>query len=287
MAHDTLTIALVSDVFFSDDAEARLRDRLTKAKALGAELAVLPEIPLNRWAPATKDARDDDAEPVGGPRHQLQAKLAAEIGIGLVGGAIVMGEDRVRRNTALVFDADGNHLASYAKLHVPMEPGFWEKAHYDPGFEAPRPIDGFGMPIGVQICSDINRPEGSHLLAAQGCEVILGPRSTELATYERWRTVFRANALTSTAYVLSVNRPNPEQGVLIGGASFAVSPNDEVLLETTDPVGVVTVEHAVIEKARKAYPGYLDVRADLYARTWARIDERGSAKQVASGRWGE
>jgi predicted amidohydrolase len=209
------------------------------------------------------------------------------VGIGLVGGAIVRDEAGTRRNTALVFDAQGRHLASYAKLHVPQEPGFWEKDHYDPGTEPPRPIDGFGMPVGVQICSDINRPEGSHLLSALGCEAVLAPRSTEAATYERWRVVFRAIALTSSVYVLSVNRPRPEQGVLIGGASFAVSPDDEVLLETTDPVGVVTLDPEVIARARRHYPGYLDVRTELYARTWDEATGKGLAPRIAKGHWEE
>jgi N-carbamoylputrescine amidase len=287
MAKDSLTVALISDVFFDDDAEQRLRARLSDAKQQGAELAVLPEIPLNRWAPATKEARDDDAEPPGGPRHRCQSEAAAAVGIGLVGGAIVRDDSGVRRNTALVFDAQGRHLASYAKLHVPQEPGFWEKCHYEPGVEAPRPVEGFGLPIGVQICSDINRPQGSQLLSALGCEVILGPRSTEQATYDRWRVVFRANALTCAAYVLSVNRPRPEQDVLIGGASFAVSPEDEVLLETTDPVGLVTVEHAVVERARRHYPGYLDVRTRLYAGAWTEAGERGLAARIARGFWEE
>jgi predicted amidohydrolase len=287
MATDGLTVALISDVFFEPDGNDRLHARLSEAKAQGAELAVLPEIPLNRWAPATREADDDDAEPVGGPRHRAQSEAAAAVGIGLVGGAIVRDESGVRRNTSLVFDVQGRHIASYSKLHVPQEPGFWEKDHYDPGIEPPRPIDGFGMPIGVQICSDINRLQGSQLLSALGCEVVLAPRSTELATYQRWRVVFRAIALTSSVFVLSVNRPRPEQGVLIGGSSFAVSPDDHVLLETTDPVGVVQLDREQITRARKHYPGYLDLHTELYARTWDEATAKGLGPSIAKGHWEE
>lgn len=272
MNHRTLTVALISDVFYGSDAQQRLLARLTEAKNAGAELAVLPELPLNPWSPATKNARDDDAEAPNGPRHIMQRDAAKTVGIGLIGGAIVRDPNTgVRRNTALIFDRAGNLLATYCKLHIPEEPGFWETSHYDAGTEPPTPINGFSMPIGVQICSDINRPEGSHLLAAHGAEVILAPRATELATYERWRTVFRANALTSCAFVLSVNRPAPEQDVLIGGASIAVAPDGKVLLETTEPVGVVTLDSAQITKGRIDYPGYLPVRADLYAKGWAAV----------------
>jgi predicted amidohydrolase len=265
----TLTVALISDVFYTDDAADRLHARLREAKAGGAELAILPELPLNPWSPATKQARDDDAELPNGPRTMLQRDVAREIGIGLVGGAIVRDPDTgIRRNTALIISATGELLATYCKNHLPEEPGFWETSHYDPGAGPPIPIHGFAMPIGVQICSDINRPEGSHLLGAMGAEVILAPRATELATYERWKPVFIANALTSCTYMLSVNRPKPEQDVLIGGPSIAVAPNGKVMLETTEPVGIVTLSHAAIAEARVAYPGYLPVRAEMYARAW-------------------
>lgn len=265
-----MMVALISEVFFTDDAPKRLREHLAEAKSGGAELAVLPEIPVNPWSPATKELREDDAEPPNGPRAMMQRDAARDIGIGLIGGAIVRDPTTgMRRNTALIISANGELLATYCKNHIPEEPGFWETSHYAAGEQPPVPITGFTMPIGVQICSDINRPEGSHLLGAMGAEAILAPRSTELATYERWKPVFIANALTSCAYVLSVNRPRPEQDVLIGGPSIAVAPNGRVLLETTDAVGLVTLDRAAIAEARIAYPGYLPVRAEMYAKAWS------------------
>jgi predicted amidohydrolase len=165
-------------------------------------------------------------------------------------------------------------VATYEKLHLPEEPGFWETSHYEPGTEAPGRIDTFGLPVGVQICSDINRPEGSHLLGAQGAMAVLAPRASEERTYQRWKVVFRANALTSCSYLVSVNRPHPEEGVLIGGPSVAVDPNGQVLVETTDPLAVVTLDAGVVRRARIAYPGYLPVRARLYADAWREIAAR-------------
>jgi predicted amidohydrolase len=278
----TLTVALISDVFYQDDAEQRLQARLDQAKSQGADIAVLPELPLNPWSPATKTPRDDDAESPGGPRATMQANAARAVGIGLVGGAIVRDPvSNVRYNTALIYDAAGAQMASYCKLHIPEEPGFWESSHYEPGLTPPVPIAGFSLPIGVQICSDINRPEGSHLLGAAGAMAILAPRATELATYDRWRVVFQANALTSCAFVLSVNRPEPEQDVLIGGPSIAVAPNGRVMLETTDAVGVVTLDSAKITQARLDYPGYLAMRSDLYAQTWSTITPRHAPNRQA------
>ena len=269
--HDgKLTVALISEVYWQPDGIGRLRERLAQAADRGADVAVLPELPLNPWSPATKEARDEDAEPMNGPRMTAQAEAAAEAGIGVIGGIIHREEKTGRRTSrALVFDAHGELQATYEKLHLPDEPGFWEPSHYDPGTQPPHRIDSFGVPVGVQLCSDTNRPEGTHLLAAQGAAAVLIPRATEEATYQRWKLVFRANALTSCCYVLSVTRPDTEQGVLIGGPSVAVDPNANVMVETTDALAMVTLDADVVRQAKARYPGYLPVRARLYADAWA------------------
>jgi predicted amidohydrolase len=259
-------------VYWQPDGIGRLSERLSQAADRGADLAVLPELPLNPWSPATKEPRDEDAEPMGGPRMAAQAKAAAEAGIGLVGGIIHKDAETGKRTSrALVFDRAGALQATYEKLHLPEEPGFWETSHYDPGTQAPVMIDSFGLPIGVQLCSDNNRPEGTHVLAAQGAVAVLIPRATEEATYRHWKLVFRANALTSCCYVLSVTRPDPEQGVLIGGPSVAIDPNANVMVETTDALALVTLDEKVVRRAKVEYPGYLPVRARLYADAWAQI----------------
>jgi predicted amidohydrolase len=264
-----LTVALVSEVFWQPDGIGRLRERLDEAARKGADLAVLPEIPLNPWSPVTREPRDDDAEPMDGPRMTAQAEAAAEAGIGLVGGIIHREPGTGRRTSrALVFDRSGELVSTYEKLHLPEEDGFWETSHYEPGTDAPSRIDAFGLPIGVQICSDNNRPEGTHLLAAQGAMAVVVPRASEERTYQRWKIVFRANAMTSACYVLSVNRPDPEAGVLLGGPSIAVDPSGDVILETTDALSLVHLDEAAVRRARVAYPGYLPVRAPLYAAGW-------------------
>jgi N-carbamoylputrescine amidase len=211
---NSVTVALIRDVFYGPDAQARLTDRLSNARSRGASIAVLPELPLNPWLPVTPTPNDDDAEPSNGPRHQIQSHAAAAVGIGLVGGAIVRDETGRRFNKALVFDGEGRLINSFAKLHVPEEVGFWETSHYGAGAEPSPVIDSLGIPFGVQICSDINRPQGCHILGAMGAEAVFAPRATELRTYERWKIVFRANAITSAMFVLSVNRPGdqPEDG---------------------------------------------------------------------------
>lgn len=266
----TFKVALISEVFYDD--YARLTDWLRDAKLRAADLVVLPEIPLNAWSPASEQARDDDAEDPVGPRHRAMSYAARDAGIALIGGAIVRDPGTKRRyNTALVFDDTGALVSSYRKVHLPDEEGFRETRHYDPGDALPPVVEGFPLRLGLQVCSDINRPQGTQLLAAMGAEVIINPRATEAATFARWKTVFIANAMTTGTYILSVARPREEFGVKLGGPTFAVAPTGDVLVETTDPIAVVDLDRAVVDQARQKYPGYLATRADLYAEGWKRV----------------
>ena len=269
MADESLVLAMISEVFPAQEDRERLGARLRQARSLGAELAVLPELPLNSWCPATKTARPEDAEQPGGPRHLAMATAARDAGVWLLGGAITIDPVSGRRhNTAMLFDASGRLAGTYRKVHLPHEQGFWEAAHYEPGADPPSIVEISGMPVGIQVCSDAHRPEGFHILGAMGAEAILAPRATEAGTYDRWRLVLRADAVTSCAYVVSVNRPSPEWDVPLGGPSVAISPDGEPLLETTEPIGLVTLERAAARQSRTRYPGYLDIRADVYARGW-------------------
>jgi predicted amidohydrolase len=268
---ETLSVALVTDVFHGPDGVERLVARLEEARSLGAELAVLPELPMNDWCPVRRTRSPGDVEPAGGSRHRAQARAAGEVGISLLGGAIVVEPIHGRRyNTALLFDPAGSVVTQYRKVHIPQEEGFWEADHYDGGDELARPVSLGGVSVGIQICSDVKRPEGMHILGALGATAVLSPRATPPGTFARWRFVLRAGAVTSGVYVISVIRP-AEEGSPVGGPSLAVAPDGEVIFEGTDPVAVVTLERAAVERAREAYPGYLRVRADLYSEGWAEV----------------
>ena len=262
----------MTEVFFDDPEGASLHAHLREAKEAGADVAVLPELPLNDWAPHTKTARAEDAEEPDGPRQTLMSRAAAAVGVGVVGGAIVTDADSsVRHNTALLYGADGSCLARYRKIHLPEEEGYWETSHYEPGETGPEVVHGLPLRVGLQICSDVNRPQGFQLLAAQGVEVVFAPRATPPETYERWRLILRANAIMSGAYVISTNRPRPEHGASIGGPSLVITPLGEVIVETTDPVVVVSLDRAVVAEAAREYPGYLERFPQLYAEGWRRI----------------
>ncbi len=269
MSDTTLTVGIVTDAFPTEADWPRLMETLRETQGRGGELVILPEIPLNRWSPASKVPVEEDAEGVDGPRQRFMAAAAAEVGIALLGGAIIRDPSSgIRYNTGLLYGADGACLARYRKVHLPEEEGYWETSHYEPGADPPQLISGLKMPVGMQLCSDVNRTTGFQLLSARGAEAVFAPRCTPPQTYERWRLVLRANAVTSCTYVISANRPAPTPDGLIGGPSIAIGPSAEVLVETTEPLALVTLDRKVVRAARREYPGYLRVYPELYARGW-------------------
>ena len=274
-----MRIALISDLFFGENSEERLHQRLQEARAGGAGLAILPELALDPWYPARERSEEEESEAPGGRRYAALAKAAATAQIGIVGGAIVRDPDSPERkfNTTFVFDAGGELVGQYRKCHLPDEPGFREKSHYQAGDVPPRPVHAFAIPFGLQVCSDANRPAGSQVLGAMGAELIAVPRATEPKTYPRWRLVFQSIAITAAVFVASVNRPRPEFDVEMGGPSVVVAPDGEILLETTAPVAVVAIDRQKVRLARSSYPGYLAIPADLYSRSWAEVARSSAA----------
>jgi len=286
MSTSTLRVALVTELFCDDPDGERLSGRLAEAGAAGAELAVLPELPMDPWVPATRTVDPADAEEPRGRRHRALARAARGTGVAVLGGAIVRDPGTgARHNTALLFAADGGLLASYRKIHLPYEEDFWEAAHYQPGTSPPEVVDGFALPIGIQICSDANRTSGCQLLAAQGAGVIFVPRATPAASWPRWRLVLRADAVTAACWVVTVNRPATGAGSPVGGPSAVIAPDGALARETTDAMTVVELDGAAVAAARADYPGYLDYHPEVVRDGWANVVARSSATSGPDGRF--
>lgn len=285
MSARRLAVALVQHacgVRPADNLRASL-DGLREAARRGAGLALLPELHGHRYFCQAEDAACFDlAEPVPGPTTEALGRAAAAHGLVVVGSVFERRAPGLYHNTAVVLDADGALAGRYRKMHVPDDPGYFEKFYFAPGDLGFEPVATTVGRLGVQVCWDQWFPEGARLLALAGADLLLYPTAigwsagddpAERARQrEAWITVQRAHAIANALPVLVCNRTGFEPapgggGIEFWGSSFAAGPQGEILAEAPADAAAVVVAEVDLARAgevRRLWPYFRDRRVDAY-----------------------
>ena len=178
MKHTTLPVALVQERN-QGDAEANLsliEKRVAEAAKQGAKLVLLQELHNGSYFCQHEDVCAFDlAETIPGPSTERLGQLAKQHGVVLVSSLFEKRATGLYHNTAVVFDADGSTAGKYRKMHIPDDPGFYEKFYFTPGDLGFTPIDTSVGRLGVLVCWDQWYPEGARLMALAGAELLLYP----------------------------------------------------------------------------------------------------------------
>ena len=258
---------------------------IREAARRGARLVLLPELHALPYFCQTEDpAAFDLAEPVPGPTTEALGRVAADLGVVVVASVFERRAPGLHHNTAAVLDRDGRLAGLYRKMHVPDDPGYYEKFYFAPGDLGFEPVASAAGRLGVQVCWDQWYPEGARLLALRGAELLCYPTaigwSSEDDAAERarqleaWRTIQRAHAIANGLCVLVANRtgvePDPSgrtDGLRFWGSSFVAGPQGEILAESPvdEPaVLVADLDLARSEEIRRIWPFFRDRRVDAY-----------------------
>lgn len=188
-----------------------------QAAAAGAHLVVLPELHNGPYFCQTEDTAEfDRAEPVPGPTTEWLGALAAEHRMVIVGSVFERRGPGVYHNTAVVLDADGSLAGVYRKMHIPDDPGFYEKFYFTPGDLGFEPVDTAVGRLGVLVCWDQWFPEAARLMALAGAELLLYPTAIgwdprddaaeQARQLDAWMTVQRGHAIANGLPLLACNR---------------------------------------------------------------------------------
>ena len=286
MNERTLTVALVQDRDrgSSDDNLANIEARVAEAAARGAKLVLLLELHNGPYFCQHEHCDEfDRAEPIPGPSTERLGALAKKHGVVIVGSLFERRAAGLYHNTAVVFEADGRLLGRYRKMHIPDDPGFYEKFYFTPGDLGFDPIDTSVGRLGVLVCWDQWYPEGARLMALAGAELLLYPTAIgwdpddddaeKTRQRDAWILSHRGHAVANGLPVLSCNRvgheasPMGTSGIRFWGSSHVLGPQGEFLGEAgTDApeVLVVDVDLARSEKVRRIWPFLRDRRIDAY-----------------------
>ena len=284
---DTLNVGLVQQPC-GGTREQNLQASIAgvrEAAGRGAELILLPELHLGPYFCQIENTDYFDlAEPIPGPTCEFLGGLARELDVVLVGSLFEKRAPGLYHNTAVVFERDGALAGKYRKMHIPDDPGYYEKFYFTPGDLGFQPIRTSVGKLGVLVCWDQWYPEAARLMALAGADLLLYPTAIgwnppdEAAEQERqlnaWITVQRAHAVANGLAVLSCNRigrePDPSgnsQGIQFWGNSFVAGPQGEFLehANATDSVVLThTLDRRRSEDVRRIWPFLRDRRIEEY-----------------------
>jgi N-carbamoylputrescine amidase len=285
-----LKVALVQQCCSADVAanQAESEQQVRLAASQGARLVVLQELHSGLYFCQTEATSQFDlAEPLDGPTRRRFEALAKELDIVLVISIFEKRATGLYHNTALVMDAGNGCAGFYRKMHIPDDPGFYEKFYFTPGdaggeFNGFRPIQTQVGKLGVLVCWDQWYPEAARLMALAGADMLIYPTAIgwnpadEAAEKQRqlgaWQIVQRGHAVANGLPVIVPNRTGTElspegEKIDFWGHSFVAGPQGEILAEApADKPATLLVEVDLkrSEEVRRIWPFLRDRRVDGY-----------------------
>jgi N-carbamoylputrescine amidase len=229
----------------------------------------------------------DLAETIPGPLTNQLGDLAKELGVVIVASMFEKRAAGIFHNTTAVLDADGKYLGKYRKMHIPDDPGYYEKYYFTPGDLGYLVFDTHFAKIGVLICWDQWYPEAARLTALKGAEVLVYPtaigwdleeKNNEInrEQYQAWQTIQRSHSVANGIPVVSVNRVGVEQGQQFWGGSFVSNAVGRVIFQAShdqEEVAIVAVDVDSSEYYRKTWPFFRDRRIDSYGDITKRFND--------------
>ena len=258
--------------------------QIRAAAALNADLVVLPELHLDPYFCQNEDHQTFDlAQPIPGSTTAILAEVAREANIVIVSTIFEERAPGLYHNTAVVFDKDGSITGKYRKMHIPDDPGFYEKYYFTPGDLGFTPIETSIGKLGVLICWDQWYPEAARLMALAGAEILIYPTAIgwdaedtaeeQQRQLNAWITIQRAHAVANGIPVISCNRigfekaPDSDTGIQFWGNSFIAGPQGEFIEQadaTENKLLIATLDSARSERVRRIWPFLRDRRIDAF-----------------------
>ena len=256
-----------------DKAESLIR----KSAKNGANIVALQELFHTTYFCREIDQKYFNwAEPIPGPITERFSRLAAELNIVLLLPMFEKKAPGVYFNAMVVFEKDGGILGTYRKMHIPDDPGFYEKYYFTPGDNGYRVFDTSAGKIGTLICWDQWFPEAARLAALEGADVLVYPTAIGTLPEESdvdkkefmdaWLTIQRSHAIANGCFVAGINRVGIESGTKFWGNSFVAGPFGQILAQAGESEEILTVDLDLksIEKQRQTWPFFRDRRIDSY-----------------------
>ena len=270
----------------NNDRNANLQksiDGITAAAKQGAQLVCLQELHSSLYFCQEENIRNFDlAEKIPGQTTDLLQTVARDNHVVIVASIFEHRASGLYHNTAVVIDSDGQIAGRYRKMHIPDDPGYYEKFYFTPGDLGFTPVNTSLGKLGVLVCWDQWFPEAARLMTLAGADILLYPtaigwdqqdsREEQQRQLDAWQTVQRGHAIANGIPVIVCNRTGYEKhpaddnaGIDFWGSSFICGPQGEMLAQAapdkTETISA-TINLAQVENVRRTWPFLRDRRID-------------------------
>jgi N-carbamoylputrescine amidase len=253
-------------------------ERIREAAQKGAQIVCLQELFRSLYFCDVEDYENFKlAEPIPGPTTDAFQKLAAELGVVIIASLFEQRAQGLYHNTTAVIDADGSYMGKYRKMHIPDDPGYYEKFYFTPGDLGYKIFNTKFGKLGVLICWDQWYPEAARITSLMGADILVFPTAigwadsqteeTNNDQYAAWQTIQRAHAVANGVHVVSINRTGVEGPMKFWGGSFVANPHGKLLYQASHDKEEVQVVSLNIEQSdyyRTHWPFLRDRRIDSY-----------------------
>ena len=258
--------------------------QIEEASKKGAKLIILQELHQTEYFCQSEDTKffayaDSFEEDI-----KFWSKVAKENGVVLVTSLFEKRTAGLYHNTAVVFEKDGTIAGKYRKMHIPDDPGFYEKFYFTPGDLGFEPIQTSIGKLGVLICWDQWYPEAARIMTLKGAEVLIYPtaigwfdedsEAEKTRQLDSWITIQRSHAIANAIPVISCNRVGFEadsssimKGTRFWGNSFICGAQGEILVHTNhqeETTLYADIEHERTKEVRDIWPFLRDRRIEAY-----------------------
>lgn len=288
---DSIKVGLVQQTIQNNDIEQNWQQSAQQIKSLaqqGAHCILLQELHSTLYFCQTEDtAQFDLADTIPGKSTEFFGSLAAELGVVLVCSLFEKRASGLYHNTAVVFDKSADIAGIYRKMHIPDDPGFYEKFYFTEGDLGFEPIDTSIGKLGVLVCWDQWYPEAARLMAMRGADILFYPtaigwdlcddKAEQARQLDAWITIQRSHAVANSLPVIVANRvgfeASPEQngngnGIQFWGNSFIAGPQGEILCEASNEKPqtlLAEIDLQRTESVKRIWPYFRDRRIDHYS----------------------
>ena len=255
-----------------------------KAAKEGAQVICLPELFRSQYFCQTEDIKNFNlAETIPGQSTNTISEAAKKFKVSVIVPVFEKRASGLYHNSVVVIDADGNISGTYRKMHIPDDPGYYEKYYFTPGDLGYKNFKTSFGNIGTLICWDQWYPEAARLTSMLGASVIFYPTAIGWhpfekaehgkAQYESWLTVQRGHAIANGVYVAAANRVGLEKysdesaGIEFWGQSFICDPQGIIIAQGSankEEIIIAEIDPERIEYIRHNWPFLRDRRIDSY-----------------------